>query len=132
MKHTFKHVGTAALALTLLLSGCGQTAGQTSDPEAGGDTGDPNTQVLSLVTDIPTTQSFTDEAVKEEDVTTILTAGINAPSAMNGQPWHFTAITDQAVLEQIADDMGGGAPAGMQPPAEGEDGADAPSALPED
>ena len=30
MKHTFKHVGTAALALTLLLSGCSQTAGQTS------------------------------------------------------------------------------------------------------
>ena len=29
MKHTFKHVGTAALALTLLLSGCSQTAGQT-------------------------------------------------------------------------------------------------------
>ena len=84
------------------------------------------------MTDIPTTQYFTDEAVKEEDVTTILTAGVNAPSAMNGQPWHFTAITDQAVLEQIADDMGGGAPAGMQPPAEGEDGADAPSALPED
>ena len=95
-------------------------------------TGDSDTQALSLVTDIPTTQYFTDEAVKEEDVTTILTAGVNAPSAMNGQPWHFTAITDQAVLQQIADDMGGGFPAGMQPPAEGEDGAGAPSALPED
>ena len=31
MKHMFKHVGIAALALTLLLSGCGQTAGQTSE-----------------------------------------------------------------------------------------------------
>ena len=29
MKHTFKHVGTAALALALLLSGCSQTGGQT-------------------------------------------------------------------------------------------------------
>ena len=34
MKHTFKHVGTAALALTLLLSGCSRTAGQASDQEA--------------------------------------------------------------------------------------------------
>ena len=96
MKHTFKRVGTAALALTLLLSGCSQTAGQTSDQEAGEGTGNSDTQALSLVTDIPTTQYFTDEAVKEEDVTTILTAGVNAPSAMNGQPWHFTAITDIA------------------------------------
>ena len=113
MRHAFKHIGTAALALTVLLSGCGQTAGQTSDQEAGEGAGTPDTQALSLVTDIPTTQYFTDEAVKEEDVTTILTAGVNAPSAMNGQPWHFTAITDQATLQQIADDMGGGFPAGM-------------------
>ena len=132
MKHTFKHVGTAVLALTLLLSGCSQTAGQISDQEAGDGAGNPDSQALSLVTDIPTTQYFTDEAVKEEDVTTILTAGVNAPSAMNGQPWHFAAITDQATLQQIADDMGGGFPAGMQPPTEGETGADAPAALPED
>ena len=132
MKHTFKHVGTAALALTLLLSGCSQTAGQTSDQEAEDGAGNPDSLALSLVTDIPTTQYFTDEAVKEEDVTTILTAGVNAPSAMNGQPWHFTAITDRATLQQIADDMGGGFPAGMQPSTEGETGADAPAALPED
>ena len=132
MKHTFKHVGTAALALTLLLSGCSQTAGQTSDQEAEDGAGNPDSLALSLVTDIPTTQYFTNEAVKEENVTTILTAGVNAPSAMNSQPWHFTAITDQATLQQIADDMGGGFPAGMQPPTEGETGADAPAALPED
>lgn len=131
MKHTFKHIGTAALALSLLLSGCSQTTGQTSAQGAGEGAGNPDTQALSLVTDIPTTQYFTDEAVKEEDVTTILTAGVNAPSAMNGQPWHFTAITDRTVLQQIADDMGSGAPAGMQPPAEGEGGTDIPSTPPE-
>lgn len=38
----------------------------------------------------------------------ILSAGINAPSAMNGQNWHFTAITDADLLRQIADGMGGG------------------------
>ena len=131
MKHALKHAGAAALALILLLSGCSQTAGQTSDQEAGEGAGNPDTQALTLVTDIPTTQYFTDEAVKEEDVATILTAGVNAPSAMNGQPWHFTAITDQTVLQQIADDMSGGFPAGMQPPAEGEGGTDIPSAPPE-
>ena len=131
MKHMRKHVGAAALALTLLLSGCGQTTGQTTAQNTGESAGNPDSQALSLVTDIPTTQYFTDEAVGEEDVTTILTAGVNAPSAMNGQPWHFTAITDQTVLQQIAGDMGGGLPAGMQPPAEGEGGTDTPSAPPE-
>ena len=53
MKHTFKHLGAAALALTLLLSGCSQTAGQTSDQETGEGAGSPDAQALSLVTDIP-------------------------------------------------------------------------------
>ena len=131
MKHAPKHAGIAALALVFLLSGCGQPAGQTSEQDAGESAGNADAQALTLVTDIPTTQYFTDEAVKEEDVTTILTAGVNAPSAMNGQPWHFTAITDQAVLQQIADDMSGGFPAGMQPPAEGEGGTGLPAAPPE-
>ena len=53
MKHTFKHLGAAALALTLLLSGCSQSAGQTSDQETGEGAGSPDAQALSLVTDIP-------------------------------------------------------------------------------
>ena len=57
----------------------------------------------------------------------ILSAGINAPSAMNGQNWHFTAITDTDVLQQIADGMGGGRPAGV-PSADGS--AQQPEGLP--
>ncbi len=58
-----------------------------------------------LIMDIPTTQYFTDEAVSDEDMEKILLAGVNAPSAMNGQKWHFSAITDSAVLQEIADSM---------------------------
>ena len=64
-----------------------------------------------LIAGIPTIQAFTDNEVVEEDVDKILSAGINAPSAMNGQNWHFTAVTDADVLQQIADGMGGGRPA---------------------
>ncbi len=65
-----------------------------------------------LIQDIPTTQYFTDEAVSDEDAEKILWAGVNAPSAMNGQKWHFTAVTDKNVLQEIADSMGmsGGTP----------------------
>lgn len=47
-----------------------------------------------LIADIPTIQAFTDDGVPEEDMDKILSAGINAPSAMNRQNWHFTAVTD--------------------------------------
>lgn len=73
-----------------------------------------NADAVSIVSDIPTTQKFSDAPVSVEDLQTILLAGINAPSAMNGQPWHFSAVTDKAVMEQIAGDMGGG-PGGFKP-----------------
>ena len=61
---------------------------------------------LSLVEDIPTIQSFTQDPVAEEDITRIVNAGINAPSAVNSQPWHFSVITDAEVLQDIARGMG--------------------------
>jgi len=57
-----------------------------------------------LVSDIPTTQYFTDDPVTDEDIEMILTAGINSPSVMNSQPWHFSAVIDTTVLQQISDD----------------------------
>ena len=76
---------------------------------------------VALVSDISTTQYFTDEAVKEADVKTIVQAGIQTPSAMNGQPWHFSVITDAQVLQSISGGMGGGMPfGGGAQPAPGE------------
>ena len=68
-----------------------------------------------LIEDIPTVQAFTDEAVGEKDINAILAAGINAPSAMNKQPWHFSVITDRKNMQKIADDMKGGMPAAAKP-----------------
>lgn len=108
MKRMFAILLCMALALGVL-SGCAT---------ASADTG--TAQAAALVMDIPTTQYFTKEAVPEADVEKILMAGVNAPSSMNTQPWHFTAVTDTAVLEEIAGSMGfgggkGGAPSGAAP-----------------
>ena len=93
------------LAMALALAACSQTA--VAAPADG----------VAVVKDIATTQYFTDEAVSEADVETIVQAGINAPSAMNGQPWHFSVITDTEVMQKIADGMGGGMPMGGTPPS---------------
>lgn len=85
-----------ALALVISLAGCGQNG-------------------KAVVTDISTTQYFTEETVSQEDMETLVQAGINAPSAMNGQPWYFSAIPDTEVLQQISDGMGGGMGFGSRP-----------------
>ena len=101
----------AAALIVCMLCGCSPAA---AGDESAGQTG--SADAVETVKDIATTQYFTDEAVSESDIETILLAGINAPSAMNGQPWHFSVITDADVLNQIAEGMsfGGG---GMTPPA---------------
>lgn len=45
------------------------------------------------------TKAFTDEAVAEEDINTILAAGAQAPSAGNLQPWHFTVIQNADIAK---------------------------------
>jgi nitroreductase len=44
---------------------------------------------------------FTAGAIPKADLDTIIQAGINAPSAMNRQPWHFTVVQTQALAKMI-------------------------------
>ena len=104
-------IALTSAMLALVLTGCGQTTTPTVSEEPASDPNDGMTAAAELIADIPTTQAFTDDEVPDVDIDKILSAGINAPSAMNGQNWHFTAVTDDDVLQQIADSMGGGKPA---------------------
>ena len=109
-----KRIITIALSsalLALVLVGCRQETSSDDSEEPASDPDDGMTAAAELIADIPTTQAFTDDEVPDEDIDKILSAGINAPSAMNGQNWHFTAVTDADVLQQIADSMSGGKPA---------------------
>ena len=63
---------------------------------------------LSFVEDIPTIQAFTQEAVPLSDLEKIVKAGINTQSAMNGQPWHFSVVTNKELLDKISKDMASG------------------------
>ncbi len=46
-------------------------------------------------------RAFKDKQVKKEDLDTILECASYAPSAMNTQNWHFTAIRDPALIEKL-------------------------------
>lgn len=47
---------------------------------------------------------FTDEAVADAQVTTLLEAAMAAPSAGNRKPWHFVVVTDAVMRARLAED----------------------------
>ncbi len=58
-----------------------------------------------LIRDRESCRKFNGKAVSKEDITTIITAARLAPSACNGQPWHFIAITDEETIAKLAGHM---------------------------
>jgi len=46
-------------------------------------------------------RAFTDKQIRKEDLDVILKCASYAPSAMNTQNWHFTAIRDAAFIEKV-------------------------------
>ncbi|MCL7454067.1 MAG: nitroreductase family protein [Anaerolineae bacterium] len=48
-------------------------------------------------------RAYSTEPVSEDDIQSLLQAGMAAPSASNRQPWHFVVITDRQQLRALAD-----------------------------
>src|SRR3989344_9212045 len=48
------------------------------------------------------TREYTTEAVDKELIGRLINAVIQAPSAVNQQPWTFTVLRDQALLDRIS------------------------------
>ena len=52
-------------------------------------------------------RGFVDRDVSEGDVVKMLEAARYAPSAGNGQPWHFFVVRDKSVIKEIYDKSSG-------------------------
>ena len=79
----------AAISALCLMWGCSQSnsqAGHDVSQESPGTVQTENRNAVELVSNITTTQYFTDETVNDDDIETILMAGINAPSATTRNP----------------------------------------------
>ena len=71
---------------------------------------------VDVILSAGTTQAFKADAIAEEDLNTILQAGLSTASAINQQPWHFAVITNQEIMKEIGSSMGmPGGPAGGPP-----------------
>lgn len=58
-------------------------------------------ETIKIITERRSLRTYTQEQIKEEELQTILDAGMYAPSAMNQQSWHFTAIQCKDKIHKI-------------------------------
>jgi nitroreductase len=58
-------------------------------------------EVLETIKSRRSVRGYTSQEVAEEDLLTILDAATYAPSGMNDQTWHFTAVQDAVKLEEL-------------------------------
>lgn len=58
-------------------------------------------EVLENIKSRRSVRAYTEQQVSAEDLNLILEAATHAPSGMNFQTWHFTAIQDAAVLTEL-------------------------------
>lgn len=59
-------------------------------------------KVLEIIKSRRSIRQFKPEQLKEADLAAIIEAGCYAPSAMNGQSWHFTVIQNQELLDRMS------------------------------
>lgn len=57
--------------------------------------------VLKALMDRRSVRAYTREPVSQEMLDAVLTCAINAPSAMNLQPWHLTVVKNRAWLDEV-------------------------------
>lgn len=68
--------------------------------------------IIEMLTTAKTAKKFTSDQISEDHIKQILSAGLNAPSAINKQPWHFSVVTKKEILNQINEAMAAGMPKG--------------------
>jgi nitroreductase len=58
--------------------------------------------VLQAIRERRAVRDFTSQPVPQASLRQVISAASWAPSAMNAQPWHFTVVTDKAILDEIS------------------------------
>ena len=60
-------------------------------------------EVLKTIEDRRSIRAYDPTPIPEADLQAILTAALEAPTARNQQPWHFSVVTNRALLDEFDD-----------------------------
>ena len=58
-------------------------------------------QVLSTIRQRSSARAYSAQQLTQEELDTVIRAGLMAPTGMNRQPWHFTVIRSKEALERF-------------------------------
>jgi len=59
-------------------------------------------EVIQNILNRRSVRVYSDEQIRSEDLDIILKSGLYAPSACNGQPWHFTVIKNKEIIDDLS------------------------------
>lgn len=58
-------------------------------------------QVLSVISSRRSHRAYKQDQLTQEQIDILLKAGMDSPSAVNRQPWHFTVVQNQKLLDEL-------------------------------
>ena len=59
-------------------------------------------EVLQAIHNRHSVRSFSDQPISDQDLETILRAGMAGPCCVNARDWHFVVVRDKEILQQMA------------------------------
>lgn len=62
-------------------------------------------EVLNTIANRKSHRAYKDAPLTQQQIDTLLQAAVQSPSAMNLQPWHFSIVTDQKLLQEMNVEM---------------------------
>ena len=61
--------------------------------------------VLQAIAERRSNRAYKKDQITAEQVETLMNAAVQAPSARNAQPWHFTVVQDKSILSEINNEV---------------------------
>lgn len=93
-----------AIILFMVLSvGCRSRQGEKGNDQISADMY--SNETLQVIHSRRSVRNFIDRPVSEDDLVTLVRAGMAAPSGKNVRPWYFYIILDRDILNKLADEL---------------------------
>lgn len=58
-------------------------------------------EILECIKKRRSIRAYEEKQIKDEELKLIIESGLYAPSAKNGQPWHFTVVQNKELLDEL-------------------------------
>ena len=99
------HAITLILAITLLITSYNMFDMRRELKEKGQAVASKKESVLSVIHSRKSVRKYTDQPVSQEDLITIMKAGMAAPTGHDTRPWKFVAITDRSIMLELRKEL---------------------------